>query len=87
VNTDSLLIGPDAWNDGHGKLRWEERPASPSYYRKRRDNGLMNRLTLNLAIFCGILLILVAYLSLTVVELREDGACENQDASPRLDCS
>ena len=47
----------------------------------------MNRLTLNLAIFCGILLILVAYLSLTVVELREEGSCPTQSANPDLECS
>jgi hypothetical protein len=47
----------------------------------------MNRLALILSIVCGALLLLVAYLSVTVVEQQEEIACGNKLAHNSLDCS
>lgn len=47
----------------------------------------MDRLTLCLAILCGILFAVVAYLALTVAQLREEAGCMTPMATRSVECS
>jgi hypothetical protein len=47
----------------------------------------MNRLTLLLAIICGLLLAVVAYLSVTVVQQQEEISCNGRPSHANADCS
>jgi phage shock protein PspC (stress-responsive transcriptional regulator) len=46
----------------------------------------MTRLAFILSIICGGLLVLVAYLSLTVIQQREEISCGNRQAHSGRDC-
>ena len=55
------------------------------YWKLHRSK--MDRLTLALAISCGILLVIVAYLSLTVAQQREQMLCGNRAIHAPPECS
>lgn len=47
----------------------------------------MTRLALGLAVACGILLVVIAYLSVTVIQQRDEIACAGRQGRIGVDCS